>query len=117
MTNTGHANSVDYLTAHEVQPGCFLARIHVFEEQYRTEYPGGWREFQVAYSLDLADQENLDFDEWAFLCEHFAQELTQPSPPGVFTDVQEKPEFNSGFSFGGMVRCSTRQITSKAWSA
>ena len=91
------------LSAHWVATGHFYAQISVYEEMYRESYPEGWGDFLAKYSKGETDPSNLDYDEWAFLCEHFMQRLTQGEPPGSEVDCQEKPENVSGFSFGRKV--------------
>ena len=108
-----------YLTAHEVAPGYFLERVRFFERKYQTEFQGGWGDFLGAYTQGRTDQANLDFDEWAFLCEHFMcehfmRELTEPwRPPVGCSDFPEKPEANSGFSFIGGIHCLIQKNISR----
>jgi hypothetical protein len=95
-----------YLAAHEVKREQLFNRVGFFEAKYRDVFPGGWRDFLVAYTLRRTDHDNLDYDEWAFLCEQFEKELTEPwRPPDSCADSQEKPEATSGFSFGGQIHC------------
>jgi hypothetical protein len=109
------AGEDSYLTAHEVAPGYFLERIRFFEQKYQNEFRS-WRDFLVAYTLGRTDQDNLDYDEWAFLCEHFMEELTQPlRPPSGCADFQEKPEINSGFSIKGGIPCLNLKTILIAW--
>jgi len=103
-----------YLAAHEVKREHFLSRVSFFEGKYRDAFPGGWRDFLVAYTLRRTDHDNLDYDEWAFLCEQFERELTEWRPPDSCADSQEKPEATSGFSFWGQIHCVinlTRRLT------
>jgi len=94
---------------HIVQEQYFRDRWNYFQEVYKNEYPGGWAMFYAAYLNGCTDPANLDYDEWAFLCEHFMRDLTQSwQPPGNCSDFQEKPEANSGFSFVRQNRCSIR---------
>jgi hypothetical protein len=77
MTNiNGHDIAFEEfdISAHALAPGYFDDRIHHFEEQYRTVFPLGWGEFLDAYSNGRTDKGNLDYDEWAFLCEHFLRD-------------------------------------------
>ena len=106
-----------YLTAHEVAPGYFLERVRFFERKYQTEFQGGWGDFLGAYTQGRTDQANLDFDEWAFFCEHFMRELTESwrRPPVGCSDSLEKPEANSGFSFIGGIPCSIQKNISRVW--
>ena len=79
MTNiNGHCIAAEPfdLAAHEVEPGYFKIQMERFEQLYHCEFPGGWGEFFNAYSAGTTDQGNLDFEEWAFLCEHFRRELS-----------------------------------------
>ncbi len=116
--NHGETMEQTYLLAHEVTQRQFLDRVQFFEHKYTDVFPNGWRDFLVAYTVGQTDEENLDYDEWAFLCEQFARELTEPwRPPGSCADSQEKPETTSGFSFGGVTDCLIRRITSSAWTA
>ena len=59
---------------HALAPGYFRDRMTYFEQHYRGAYRTGWGEFFAAYSNGLTDKGNLDYDEWAFLCEHFMRE-------------------------------------------
>ncbi len=59
-----------------VQTRYFLDRIHELEVKYRDQWEG-WEEFLSAYSNNRVDRNNSDFDEWAFLCNHFKVDLTE----------------------------------------
>jgi hypothetical protein len=114
MTNiNGHDIAFEEfdIDAHALAPGYFDDRMRQFEEQYRKEFPNGWGEFLAAYSNDRTEKGNLDYDEWAFLCEHFLRNAFPWQPPGECTDFQEKPELISGFSFGGGSLCLIRFST------
>jgi len=91
------------LSSYEVEPGYFQEQSLEYEKKYKREFPGGWGEFFGLYSSGRTDKGNLDYDEWAFLCEHFMiQELTHSSsPPGKRDSCREEPETISGFSFAG----------------
>ena len=103
------------LADHAVEPEYFLNQVKHFEEKYQEQFPEGWNEFYVAYSLGITDKGILDYDEWAFLCQHFMRELTQSwQPPGEASQAQERPEANSGFSFEGRTSCSIHSNISGA---
>ena len=88
------------LASFEVDSGYFKSQIAAFAEKYRSLYPNGWGQFYAAYLNKQTDQENLDYDEWAFLCEHFMSQLwTPPLSPSL--PLHEKPEITSGFSILG----------------
>jgi len=113
MTNiNGHCIAIEdfNIDAHGLAPEYFEQRLGQFEKQYREKFPKGWPEFYAAYSKGDTDVNNLDFDEWAFLCEHFLRKKTQTwQPPGMCVSSSEKPEAVSGFSFvGGGFHCLTR---------
>jgi len=92
------------LAQFEVEEGYFIAQVGRYEEKYKEEYPHGWGEFFAAYLSGRADEGNLDYDEWAFLCEHFMSQLWIP-PGDPYSPFHEKPETISGFSFLGDKRC------------
>lgn len=93
----------------EVEAGYFKTQMDRFEEMYRTEFPSGWGEFFAAYSIGQVDKTNLDYDEWAFLCEHFMYQSWAWDPPEDPTDPhREKSETISGFSVLGENSCLTR---------
>ncbi len=101
------------LSAHTVKPGHFRSRLDFLEQKYRLEFKEGWGEFFAMYSKGRTPKGNLDYDEWAFLCEHFMEELTQTWPPGGYCEeFQERPEAISGFSFAGRGFCLIRKSTS-----
>ena len=106
------------INAHKVEPGYFKKEWIEFEVKYRSEYPNGWGQFYAEYLKGNTDPCNLDYDEWAFLCEHFmAEELSCGEygfPPGAATSHQEKPESASGFSFAGEGHCSIPTSISRA---
>jgi hypothetical protein len=105
-------------STHVVESGYFRERMHHFEDQYRAAYPRGWGEFFADYSNGKTDEENLDYDEWAFLCEHFMRELTGSSqPPGDCGESQERPERFSGLSFLGDTICSIQISISQTSNA
>jgi hypothetical protein len=116
MTNiNGHYIAVEDFDpdAHALAPGYFRDRMTYFEEHYRGTYRTGWGEFFAAYSNGLTEKGNLDYDEWAFLCEHSMRELTQRfEPPGVCVSFREKPEADSGFSIRGGTPCLNHLSTS-----
>ena len=103
------------LSVNFVQSDYFLERIQQFEIKYKDEY-NGWGAFLSDYSKGLADRDNSDFDEWAFLCEHFLEDLIESGddtgPPGAKKYAPQKPESDSGFSFLES-KCSTRSTTSR----
>jgi hypothetical protein len=105
MTNiNGHYIAIEDfdVDAHALAPGYFNDRMTYFEEQFKDKFPTGWGEFFAAYSIGKTEKGNLDYDEWAFLCEHFLRKLTQPwEPPGICVSSREKPEIDSGFSIEG----------------
>lgn len=95
-----------------VQSDYFLARVREFEHKYRQS----WFEFFAAYSHVDTDQDNLDFEEWAFLCEQFFGQLIEmdEGPPGPLESAPlQKPEADSGFRFLWRPACSTLRATSR----
>jgi hypothetical protein len=103
MNINGHNIAVENFdpAVHVLEPGYFDARRHHFEEQYKSTFPAGSGQFFDAYSNGDTDLGNLDFEEWAFICEHFLVSITESwCPPSECAKLQEKPESNSGFSFG-----------------
>jgi hypothetical protein len=84
----------------------FLVRIHEFENKYGFD----WVEFLSRYRDDESLYLNRDFNEWAFLCRNFREELLAAdtkAPPGEFTGrILEKPDLESGFFICGEQRCS-----------
>lgn len=97
------------LSEHQVNSDHFKGRVLYFEKKYRDEFEGGSEDFLVSYKNNLTDPGNLDYDEWAFLCEQFMEERGQYwPPPGDFVNHQEKPEIISGFSFSGDTFCLIR---------
>jgi hypothetical protein len=128
MTNiNGHYIAIEDFDfdAHALAPGYFEERIAQFESQYRDKFPSGWPQFFAAYSSGKLETECLDYDEWAFLCEHFMRELTQTwQPPGTCVSSREKPEVASGFSFGGgchwlsqlLIPSSTSASSKRRWN-
>lgn len=99
------------LASFEVDSGYFKEQIGRYEEQYRAEYPHGWGQFFAAYSNGETDKGNLDYDEWAFLCEHFMRQSWTP-PANLRAECNGKPETNSGFFFVGAKYCSILTRTS-----
>jgi hypothetical protein len=119
MTNiNGHDIAFEEfdINVHALAPGYFDDRMRHFEEQYHKDFPNGWGEFFAAYSNGLTDKGNLDYDEWAFLCEHFLRNAFLWRPPGECLALQEKPEINSGFSFEGRNLCLIRFNTLPSWT-
>ena len=116
--NSSVQAEIGILSACEVSDNPFLQRISFFEQKYRDKFQGGWVEFYFAHTLGKTDESNLDYDEWAFLCEHFMKELTESwRPPGGDVNSQEKPELNSGFSFAGdTITCLTLTNTLIVWN-
>jgi hypothetical protein len=119
MTNiNGHYIALEDfdIDAHALAPGYFHDRMIYFEEQYRQKFQTGWGEFFAAYSNGRTEKGNLDYDEWAFLCEHCMRKLTQPfQPPGICVGSREKPETDSGFSIEGGLHCLIRFDISRLW--
>lgn len=116
MTNiNGHNIAIEDfdIDAHALAPEYFRERMSHFENQYHDRFQTGWGEFFAAYSNGLTEKGNLDYDEWAFLCEHFMRKSWQP--PGICIGSHEKPEIDSGFSIGGRNRCLTRSHISPMW--
>jgi hypothetical protein len=105
MSRTDERGSSNYsdMASHVMARGHFREKIEAYQDTYRNQFPGGWGEFFAAYSKRLTPKGNLDYDEWAFLCEHFMEELTQSGPPGDCDHFHEKPESTSGFFIGGSV--------------
>jgi hypothetical protein len=91
-----------------VQSGYFRDRMSYFQEHYKDKFPKGWGEFFAAYSNRCTDEGNLDYDEWAFLCEHFMRERTSWQPPENCAESREKPETISGFYFVWGKTCLTQ---------
>jgi len=118
ILNSSTTAEKGFLSAYEVDSIAFLDRISFFEQKYQAQFQGGWSEFYLAYTTGQVDGSNLDYDEWAFLCEHFMKELTESwRPPGFCVDSQERPETNSGLSFAGrIIECLTRRSISLMWS-
>ena len=82
-----------------VESGYLRTRISFFEDAYKSQF-SDWSEFFIAYSKhQLPNNNNLDYDEWAFLCGQMLYEQTESSPPNICLDSKEKPESFSGFSF------------------
>jgi hypothetical protein len=113
MSNTNQTDTMGALSVDFVQPSYFLGRIQQFEIKYKNEY-NGWGEFLSAYSKGQVDRDNSDFDEWAFLCEHFMENLIESGddvgPPGAKGYAPQKPESDSGFFFLES-KCSMRRAT------
>jgi hypothetical protein len=82
-----------------VESGYLRSRIELFEEKYRDKFSMGWSEFYIAYSKNELPQDNLDYDEWGFLCEQMLYEQTESSPPNGCVDYKERPETDSGLSY------------------
>ena len=84
----------------------FLLRIHEFENKYGWD----WVEFERLYKADDNLYLNRDFNEWAFLCRNFREELLAAdteSPPGDCAGrILEKPDFESGFFIRWEQGCS-----------
>jgi hypothetical protein len=114
MTNiNGHNIAIEDfdIDAHALAPEYFSNRMSYFEERFHDKFPTGWGGFFEAYSDGLTEAGNLDYDEWAFLCEHFLRKPWQP--PGIcFGGPHEKPETDSGFSIGWSNYCLTHSDTS-----
>lgn len=121
MTNiNGHSIVLEDfdIDAHALAPEYFDERMTHFEEQYHDKFHDGWGEFFAAYSNGRTEKGNLDYDEWAFLCEHFMRKWAQPcwqQPPGVYAGSREKPEIDSGFSIEGGLSCLIRFDISGWW--
>lgn len=95
-----------------VQRGYFRSRLDFFEAKYIAAFPRGWGQFFMQYSKGKTPPGNMEYDEWAFLCEHFWEELTQSWPTGDCENSKEEPEVISGFSFEGRIHCLTGKSTS-----
>src|ERR1700733_5069406 len=99
-----------------VQSDYFLCRIQQLEEKYRDTWQS-WGEFLADYSTGAAkvDRDNSDLDEWAFLCNHFQEQLLRSNcdvgPPERTMYSSQKPETDSGFCFVENY-CSTGRIIS-----
>lgn len=93
MNNIEEITSAFDLNSYAVAPGYFHSQLLCFEEKYREEFKDGWGQFYAAYLKGLTNKSNLDYDEWAFLCEHFLKESWQP--PGRCTEFHEEPEKSS----------------------
>ena len=110
MNINGHNMAVEDFdpAVHALDPGYFADQMRRFEEQYKAEFQDGWA-FYDAYSNGLTDPGNLDFEEWSFVCEHLLGAITESwQPPGECAMVIDRPESNSGFSFGGEILCLIR---------
>ncbi len=117
MSNINQTDTKSALSVTFVQASYFLERIQQFEIKYKNKY-NGWGEFLSAYSNGQVDRDNSDFDEWAFLCEHFMEDLIQSGddtgPPGAKGYAPQKPESDSGFFFLES-KCSMQSITLILW--
>jgi len=59
-----------------VESGYLRTRISFFEDAYKSQF-SDWSEFFIAYSKhQLPNNNNLDYDEWAFLCGQMLYEQT-----------------------------------------
>ncbi len=96
------------LASFEVDNGYFKEQNTRYEERYRDQFPNGWGEFFAAYSKGEVDKGNLDYDEWAFLCEHFMSQSW--APPGSSATCHERPEMISGFFVFGRSIVRSRAI-------
>jgi hypothetical protein len=118
MTNiNGHQIAIEDfdIAVHALPLGYFENKLNELEEQNRSDFPNGWPEFYAKYSKGELDGANLEYDEWAFVCEHFLRDHTRPcEPPGISINACEEPELSSGFSFGGRCLCSILSHTSKS---
>lgn len=117
MNINGHIIAVEDFNpaVHVLEPGYFAEQMRRFEKLYKAEFRDGW-EFYDAYSNGCTDPGNLDFEEWSFICEHLLGEFTKSrQPPGECVSVNEEPESNSGFSFGGGRPCLIRCDISELW--
>jgi hypothetical protein len=104
------------LASFEVDSGYVKSQIDLYEEKYRAEFSHGWGEFFAAYSKGLTDNSNLDYDEWAFLCEHFMHQSWTP-PERLEMICHERPEAISGLSILGGSYCLIPMRTSRNWTA
>jgi hypothetical protein len=83
-------------SAHAVEPDYLHTRL----ESFASKYPefSHWSIFFAAYSKKELSRDNLDFHEWAFLCEQILYEETESSPPNGCGDSKVRPEIDSGLS-------------------
>ena len=91
------------LSVNFVQSGYFLNRVHEFEAKYSDQWEN-WLEFLAEYRCrnNSVDFGNSDFDEWAFLCEHFMPDLLRQDPDRSPPDADissRRPEIDSGLCF------------------
>lgn len=103
MTNTvayiENTESYDSMGFQVVDGGYFGQRVHEMAEKYRDSFPGGWTEFLAKHSKGETDPNNYDFDEWAFVCDHYIQTVLDTSPPMASCSAKlEGPESISGLS-------------------
>ena len=100
---------------HALPQGYFDQLLAGFEEQFKSAFPSGWPEFYAKYSSGELDPGNVEYEEWAFVCEHFLREHTRTcEPPGMGINSREEPESNSGSSFGGKQFCLILSHTSRS---
>ena len=91
--------SISARSSYAVEPEYFRTRLSFFEEKYKDQFDKGWSQFFTAYSKNELSPDNLDYDEWGFLCEQMLYELTESSPPNGCADSKERPDIDSGLSY------------------
>jgi len=86
------------LSAYTVDAGYLRSRLEFFATKYVGEF-NHWSKFYAAYTRKELPYGNLDYEEWAFLCEQMLYEQTESSPPGNCLDSDERPDTDSGLSY------------------
>jgi len=78
MDNTLSIGTIEVIDQSDyvVESGYLRTRISFFEDAYKSQF-SDWSEFFIAYSKhQLPNNNNLDYDEWAFLCGQMLYEQT-----------------------------------------
>ena len=83
------------MSAYMVETSYHRERMEFFAHKYEAEFKH-WSDFFAAYSKKELSRDNLDYDEWAFLCEQMLYEQTESSPPCDCLEFDERPESISG---------------------
>jgi hypothetical protein len=86
------------LSAYAVDAGYLRSRFEFFATKYAEEF-NHWSKFYAAYTRKELSYDNLDYEEWAFLCEQMLYEQTESSPPAGCIDSDERPDIDSGLSY------------------
>ena len=88
------ANDAYDLTSRSDEQNYHRERMEFFSSKYAQQFTH-WSAFYAAYSKRELSLDNLDFDEWAFLCEQMLYEQTESGPPLESYDLKARPD-NSG---------------------